>query len=105
MPTVEDLIANMQAKAGNLKRLGYRVRFDLTDTGESILVDGTAGAADISEASSADEADTVLMLTADNMARLIAGKLNPMLAFTTGKLKVEGSKGVAMKMASLLDED
>jgi putative sterol carrier protein len=105
MPTAEDLITQMQAKAGSLKRLGYRVRFDLTDTEESILVDGTAGAAEITEATSADAADTVLMLTADNLAKLIAGKLSPMLAFATGKLKVEGSKGVAMKMASLLDED
>ena len=37
--------------------------------------------------------------------KLIAGRLSPMLAFTLGKLKVEGSKGVAMKLASLLDED
>jgi putative sterol carrier protein len=105
MPTTEDLIAQMQAQAGKLKRLGYRIRFDLTDTDESILLDGTAGAGEITAATSADEADTVLMLTADNLAKLIAGKLSPMLAFATGKLKVEGSKGVAMKMASLLDED
>ena len=105
MPSIEDLIAQMQAKAGDLKRLGYRIRFDLTDTNESILVDGTAGAATITEGSSGDEADTVLMLTAANMEKLVAGKLNPMLAFATGKLKVEGSKGVAMKLASLLDED
>ncbi len=105
MPTVEELISRMQAKAGELKRLGYRVRFDLTDTDECILVDGTAGGEGIREATSADEADTILMLTAANMEKLMAGKLNPMLAFATGKLKVEGSKGVAMKLASLLDED
>ena len=105
MPSVEDLINRMQAKAGELKRLGYRVRFDLTDTEASILVDGTSGGEGIREATSADEADTVLLLTAANMEKLIGGKLNPMLAFATGKLKVEGSKGVAMKLASLLDED
>jgi len=105
MPTAEDLLAQMQAKSGQLKRLGYRIRFDLTDTDESILLDGTAGAGEITAATRADEADTVLMLTADNLAKLIAGKLSPMLAFATGKLKLEGSKGVAMKLASLLDED
>ena len=105
MPSVEELVTSMQAKAGSLKRLGYRIRFDLTDTEESILVDGTASGEGIREASAADAADTVLMLSADNLAKLIAGKLSPMLAFATGKLKVEGSKGVAMKLASLLDED
>ena len=105
MPSVEDLINAMQAKAGDLKRLGYRIRFDLTDTAESILVDGTAGGATITPASADDAADTILMLTAANMEKLVAGKLNPMLAFATGKLKVEGSRGVAMKLASLLDQD
>ncbi len=105
MPSAEDLITSMQAKSASLKRLGYRIRFDLTDTEESILLDGTVGGEGIRAASAADEADTILMLTADNLAKLIAGKLSPMLAFATGKLKVEGSKGVAMKLASLLDED
>ncbi len=105
MPSAEELVAKMQGKAGHLRRLGYRVRFDLTDTAESVLVDGTTSAASITEASSADEADTVLMLSSDDLAKLIAGRLSPMLAFATGKLKVEGSKGVAMKLASLLDED
>lgn len=105
MASVDELIARMQGKAGNLHRFGYRVRFDLTDTAESILVDGTAGAASIALASTADAADTVLMLRAADMAKLIAGKLSPMVAFATGRLKVEGSRGVAMKMAALLDED
>ena len=47
----------------------------------------------------------MLRLTGENLARLMAGKLSPMLAFSTGKLRVDGSKGVALKLASLLDED
>jgi len=34
----------------------------------------------------------------------MAGALNPMLAYTLGKLKVDGSMGVAMKVAALLEE-
>lgn len=103
-----ELIEAMQEHAASLRGLGYRVRFDLTDTGETILLDGTGGTASItSEAglSEAGGADTVLILSSDNLAKLIAGRLSPMLAFSTGKLKVEGSKGVAMKLASLFDED
>src|SRR5690349_20779635 len=105
MPDTEDLIGQMRAKAPRLRSLGYRVRFDLTDSDESILVDGTGGAARIEPASAEEEADTVLRLSSDDLARLIAGRLSPMLAFSLGKLKVEGSKGVALKLASLLDED
>jgi putative sterol carrier protein len=87
-----------------LGALGYRVRFDLTDTGESILVDGQPGG-EIGPATEATEADTVLRLASGDLEKLIAGRLSPMLAFSTGRLRVEGSKGVALKLASLLDED
>lgn len=103
MPSVESLIGAMRARAASLRGLGYRVRFLLSDTGESILLDATGGGVEIEEGEG--EADTVLELTSDNLAKLIAGRLSPMLAFSLGKLKVEGSKGVAMKLASLLDED
>lgn len=105
MPDRDDLMAQMRGKGASLRTLGYRVRFDLTDTEEAILLDGTGGRAEVREAEAGEEADTVLALTSDNLAKLIAGRLSPMLAFSTGKLRVEGSKGVAMKLASLLDED
>jgi putative sterol carrier protein len=105
MADAESLMAAMQTKQETLRRLGYRVRIDLTDTGESILLDATGAAPEITSADPAVEADTVLRLSAADMAKLIAGRLSPMLAFSTGKLRVEGSKGVAMKLAGLLDED
>lgn len=105
MPDADTLITQMRAKGPGLRSLGYRIRFDLTDTDESILLDGTGGQAAVEAATGSEEADSVLSLSSDNLAKLIAGRLSPMLAFTTGRLKVEGSKGVALKLASLLDED
>lgn len=46
----------------------------------------------------------MLILTSDNLEKLIKGKLNPMLAFSTGRLRVRGSQGVALKLAGLLEE-
>ena len=37
-----------------------------------------------------------------NFNKLIDGKLDPVLAFTTGKLKVEGDMGKALEFANLL---
>src|SRR5690349_19082624 len=106
MPDAASLIAEMERRATDLGRLGYRIRIDLTDTGESILLDGTgSGPATLAPASEEDQADTVLRLSAADLQKLIAGRLSPMLAFSTGRLRVEGSKGVALKLASLLDED
>lgn len=93
----------MREKADGLSQLGYKVRFDLTDTGEAILLDATSGAAELSE--SKDDADAVLKLSTDTLDKLISGRIGPMLAFSTGRLKVEGSQGVALKLAGLLDAD
>ena len=103
MPDVETLISAMRARSPALRGLGYRVQFVLEDTGEAILLDASGSKVDVSEAEG--EADTVLRLSSADLSKLIAGKLSPMMAFTLGKLKVDGSKGVAMKLASLLDED
>jgi hypothetical protein len=109
MPDVDELIAAMRARGAGLRSLGYCVRFDLADTGEAILLDATSGGApEIRPASSAapgEEAHTVLHLASEDLAKLVAGRLSPMLAFSTGRLRVEGSKGVALKLASLLDEE
>ncbi len=105
MPDTEELMARMAARRAGLSGLGYRVRFDVTDTGGCILLDGTGAAAKLRLATPEDAADSVLRLSAADLGKLIEGRLSPTLAFSTGRLKVEGSKGVALKLASLLDED
>lgn len=106
MADAESLMEGMRSRADALRRLGYRVRFDLKDTEESILLDATGGGTPTVEpATGEEEADTVLRLSATDLEKLMRGALSPMLAFSTGRLRVEGSKGVAMKLASLLDED
>lgn len=49
----------------------------------------------------AKEADCTLIISLDNFEKLLSGDLNPMMAFMGGKMKIEGDKGVAMKLASL----
>lgn len=105
MPDAESLIAEMRNRADALRSLGYRVRFDLRDTEESILLDAsTGGAPTVEAATGEEEADTVLRLASTDLEKMMRGRLSPMLAFSTGRLRVEGSKGVAMKLAGLLDE-
>ena len=102
MADLASLVEAMRERADALSELGYKVRFDLTDTGEAILLDATDGVA-VSEGGG--EADAVLKLSSDTLDKLITGRIGPMLAFSTGRLKVEGSQGVALKLAGLLDQD
>ena len=100
---VEDLISEMQGKAEQLKELHHTVLFDLGDDGK-ILLDATGDEVVITPNPESEEAETTLALSADSMVKLINGDLNPMVAFTLGKLKVFGSKGIALKLSSLLDK-
>jgi putative sterol carrier protein len=77
------------------------VTFDLGADG-IIYWDGTAVPAAIGN--DAGESDTTLTLSLDDLQKLIEGNLNPTLAYMTGKLKVAGSMGVALKISQLLEE-
>ena len=46
------------------------------------------------------EADCTIKISLENFSKLMDGDLNPMMAFMTGKMKVDGDKGIAMKMSS-----
>ena len=75
--------------------------FDLGADG-IIYWDGTAVPAAIGN--EAGESETTLTLSLEDLQKLIEGNLNPTLAYMTGKLKVAGSMGVALKISQLLEE-
>ncbi|MEY4983023.1 MAG: hypothetical protein RIR62_1289 [Pseudomonadota bacterium] len=49
-----------------------------------------------------EEADVTLTADADVFRAILEGDMNPTMAFMTGKLKVDGSMGLAMKLGSVL---
>ena len=90
----------IQAQLPQLAQLGYKVKFAIENEGV-ILVDASQAPATLSNEDA--EADCTIRLTEDRLAQLIDGRLSPTLAYTLGQIKVEGSLGVAMKLASLLE--
>ncbi len=46
--------------------------------------------------------DTTIVVSAADLREMLAGDLNPMEAFTLGRLEVNGDMGPAMKLGSLL---
>jgi putative sterol carrier protein len=50
----------------------------------------------------ADEADVTLTAEADVFRAILDGEMNATMAFMTGKLKVDGSMGQAMKLGAVL---
>lgn len=70
-------------------------KFVLTGEG-AVMVDGTGVHA------GDEEADVTLTASVENFQAMLEGDLSPTVAFMTGKLKVDGSMGMAMKLAGLL---
>jgi putative sterol carrier protein len=62
-------------------------------------VDVKDGAVSVSEG--ADEADVTLSMTEENFEKMVARELNPTTAYMSGKLKVKGDMGAAMKLQKL----
>ncbi len=100
--TIDDIAGDFRARAGEFTGLMARVMFDLGDDG-SLVVDATEAPPEISV--EAGEADCTIRLSLANLEKLMAGNLSPTLAYAMGKLRIEGSMGLAMKVAALLDDD
>jgi putative sterol carrier protein len=100
---LDDLVGEMTNQADKLKELNHSVLFDLGDDGK-ILLDATGDEIKITPSPESEDAETTLVLSSENLVKLMNGDLNPMVAFTLGKLKVFGSKGIALKLSSLLDK-
>ncbi len=49
-----------------------------------------------------DETSVTLTASAETFEGMMSGDVNPTMAFMTGKLKIDGSMGQAMKLASIL---
>lgn len=99
---IEELVEEMRRRAGQNLKLGYKVKFVLGDEG-IISWDGTEHPPVI-EAGDQGDANTTITITPENLEKLMAGKLDPTLGYMTGKLKVEGSMGVALKLTSMFSD-
>ena len=91
---MEQIAADIR-KALETKAFSGSLKFDCGEDGVIVLADGTATTTD-------RETDCTLRLSRENLTSLLKGKLNPMMAMATGKLKLSGSPAVAMGLAKLL---
>ncbi|MDF3383009.1 MULTISPECIES: SCP2 sterol-binding domain-containing protein [Sulfitobacter] len=70
-------------------------KFDIEGEGTVMMDENGARAAD-------EEADVTLSADAGTFQSILEGDTNPTSAFMTGKLKIDGDMGMAMKLAAVL---
>jgi putative sterol carrier protein len=71
------------------------VKFDTGDEGVIVIDGATISTTDA-------PTDCTIKLSLDDLDSLIAGDLNPTMAFMSGRIKVEGDMTVAMALGQLL---
>jgi len=74
---------------------GGSAKFEIEGEG-GVLIDADGARA------SDDAADVTLTADVETFQGIMSGDTNPTSAFMTGKLKVDGDMGMAMKLASVL---
>ena len=106
MATTEEIKAIFDAMPASLnadaaKGMNAVIQFNLSgDGGGNYNVTIKDGAAAIAEGAHASPNMTMTMAAQDYID-MITGKLNGQMAFMSGKLKIAGDMGLAMKMQSL----
>ena len=70
-------------------------KFEIEDEGKIVIDESGARASD-------DAADVTLSASADTFQDILAGNLDATSAFMTGRLKLDGDMGLAMRLGSVL---
>ena len=87
-----------RADAGKLAGMTNSYVFDIEGEGEW-HVDVRDGKITVVEGGG--EADATISTSGETFAKIVAGEQNPTTAYMTGKLKIKGDMGAAMKLQKL----
>jgi putative sterol carrier protein len=98
--TVQDFFTNLPSRADASKTAGMTNSyfFDIEGAGQW-TVDVDDGSVTVSEGGG--DADVIIATSQETFEKIIAGEQNPTSAYMTGKLKVKGDMGAAMKLQKL----
>ena len=100
---IKEIFSQMphQINADAAKGMNSVIQFNLSgDGGGNYYVEIKDGTAKVTEGSHASP-NMTMTLAASDYVDLIQGKLNGQMAFMSGKLKIAGDMGLAMKMQTL----
>ena len=94
----DSIFSELQDKANEADAIGGTIKFVIDDT--VVFVDGTGSKNLVSNSN--EDADCTISTTATALKDMQSGDLNPMTAVMSGKVKISGDMGLAMKIQSLI---
>lgn len=97
--SIDTVVAGLKDKIGEDCGLGATLKFDFGDDG-IVMLDATQVPNVISTEDG--DAQCTMEISLDNFMLMANGELDGASAFMTGKLKIQGDMGVAMKLGPML---
>lgn len=95
--TVQEVTEKIVKRAEGQDAIGNSIKFQF-DEGV-VHIDGKGEGNEITNDDK--DADATVKVSLDDLNSLLTGDLNPMGAFMSGKIKIDGDMGVAMKLQKL----
>ncbi|MGB2115753.1 MAG: SCP2 sterol-binding domain-containing protein [Porticoccaceae bacterium] len=97
--TLEKIIDGLKDRIGDDCGLGAVIKFDFGAEG-SVILDATQIPNTV--ALEGADPDCTMVISVDDFIAMADGSLDGVSAFMTGRLKVEGNMGIAMKLGAIL---
>jgi len=87
-----------RADASKLAGMNNSYLFDIEDEGQWLVTVADGG---VTVAEGGGDADATITTSGETFGKIVAGEQNPTTAYMTGKLKIKGDLGAAMKLQKL----
>lgn len=100
MATVQEFFAELPTRVDRARTAGMHNSFvfDVTGVGAwTVRVDDGA----VTVAEGVEDADCTISASEETLTRIVNGEQNPTTAYMTGKLKIAGDMGAALKLQKL----
>jgi putative sterol carrier protein len=87
-----------RADAATLAGMTNSYLFEIEDEGQWLV---TVAEGNLTVAEGGGEADATITASGETFDKIVSGEQNPTTAYMTGKLKIKGDLGAAMKLQKL----
>ena len=103
-PYLQQIVSRFDDPAIGQSFKGFQkvLQFHFTDTNQAFVINVANDGSATLEEKTADKADITITTTTDVLAGILDKKVNPMTAFATRKIKVNGAMEDMMKLQKLM---